>query len=165
MNHRALFGLAVAVSIGACAGKTTSLGGPQAEKVTASAMGEDAGADSGAAVLFGDAATPTQNCHWYSWAPVPTSSPCEYVLPSPPYNDPGFDPKTWDPHDVRVETDGKHLGAYVETSDGCAGGDGWYYADADGGTPTDFMICPTTCAFVDSDAGGGFIRMAAVSCQ
>ena len=165
MNHRAVFGVAVAVSIGACAGKTTSLGGPDAEKVSASAMAGDAAPDVGVAVQFEDAAGPASNCHWYSWGPVATSVPCEYLLPSPAPYDPDFDPKTWDPHHVRVEFGAKQLGPYVETLDGCNGADGWYYADADGQAPTKFMICPATCAFVDSEAGAGFIAIAAVSCQ
>jgi hypothetical protein len=105
-----------------------------------------------------------QVCSWYVWVPAPTTVDCEYLLPSDnPDNDPNFDPKTWNPHYVRVEFRAKNIGEYAGTVDGCGRTDGWYYVDADGQAPTRFMLCPQSCARVPND--GAFLRLAAETCH
>lgn len=181
MIHRAVVCLAVSTCLLACLGKTTSLGGPQGDQSSASSTdagdGSDSdsgmsaasgdGTDSGTSADSGDASVgPQPFCAWYVWAPVPTTVACEYLLPSDdPSNDPNFDPKTWDPHNVRVEFAAKNPGQYAGPGDGCGSTtDGWYYVDPDAGqTPTRFMLCPASCARVAND--GGFVRLAAKSCH
>jgi hypothetical protein len=178
MTQRAFVCLAVSTCLLACLGKTTSLGGPQDDQSTASSTDADGGADSGisaasgdgtdsgTSAASGDAAMAAQPlCAWYSWTPVPTTVACEYLLPSDdPNNDPNFDPKTWDPHNVRVEFGAKYIGQYAATAGDCRGTGGWYAVDpAAGPTSTRFMLCPASCARVASD--GAFLRLSASSCH
>lgn len=177
MIHRAVVCLAVSTCLLACLGKTTSLGGPQGDQSTASSTDADGGTDSGMSAASGDgtdsgtsadsgdaSVAPQPFCAWYVWAPVPTAVTCEYLLPSDnPNNDPNFDPKTWDPHNVRIEFGAKNIGQYAGTAAGCGSTDGWYNVDADGQTPTRFMLCPESCARVPND--GAFLRLAAKSCH
>jgi hypothetical protein len=170
MIDRTGFCLVFAVGLVACAGKTTSLGGSQGNQSSASTTdgGGDNGASSGSIAITppADSGAGGQMCGWYAWRPVPTTNPCEYLLPSRPYADPGYDPKTWNPHNVRIVLGDKQIHPYAETSEGCAATDGWYYVTpTDGQPPKRFMICPNSCAFVDSDAGAGFLEMDAQSCH
>jgi len=167
MVHRAFLCLAVSACLVACFGKTTSLGGSQGNQSSASSSDEDGGDDAGApslSTLSGDASVGMPYCQWYSWAPVATDVACEYLLPTPVEGNPDYDPKTWDPHHVRIEMDGKAIGEYVSASARCGSTDGWYNVDsADAQAPTSFMICPASCAHVAST--GGFLRLAAESCH
>ncbi len=169
----AFAGLALASCLVACLGSTTSLGGADSDASSASASSDDAGtgtvdpgADAGSAMVIvapEDASSPPQsNCFWYVWTPVPTTTACEYFLPSP-LPDPGFDPATWDPHNVRIEFGAKYIGLYTVTIAGCGSTDGWYYADSDGQAPTRFMLCPGSCARIAGE--GSFLRLAAQSCH
>lgn len=179
MTHRTLIGLAVAASLVACLGKTTSLGGPSGNLSSASSS-EDGSADSEAGQGSDefDAGLVTHPdgiydiCHGYSWDPVPTSTPCEYLLPSgaPPQNDdPRLDPSStsWRTHSASIDViipNNWRQGLYVGSSEGCAGGDGWYYADdadADAQTHTRFVICPASCASIAND--GALLRLSVVT--
>jgi hypothetical protein len=166
MNHRALFCLAVSTCLVACAVRTTSLGGPQGNQSSASSTDAGDGTESGASAPApaSDASVAAPFCAWYSWSPVPTTVACEYFLPSDdPNSDPNYDPRTWDPHNVRVEFASKNVGEYAASSDGCGSAGGWYYSDpSDAQTQTRFMLCPESCARVMAD--GGFLAMAAKSC-
>jgi hypothetical protein len=174
MIHRLGLALSLATCtacILACNGRTTSLGGPDdapapSDSVqpaptdgtpTASTPPEplDAGLDASAS---------GRSCNgYYTWAVTPTEDACSYYLPRPPQMIPDLYPEYWDPRNVTVETSTKVVSEYVGAAAGCAGsGTGWYYDDvgvADGGRPTRFVICPTTCSLVTG--GGGFIRMTA----
>jgi hypothetical protein len=175
--QRVVLGLAFSSCVLACLGKTTSLGGPPAEQ--ASASSKDAGADASASAAANDdsqgvfTSAPGSGspagpmCSWYVWNPVPTTVACEYLLPTdPPDNEPSFDPKTWDPHNVRVEFGAKNTGPYAATSADCGSTDGWFYVDpANGQPPTRFMLCPQTCASVQGDGGDGYLGLAASSCR
>jgi hypothetical protein len=82
------------------------------------------------------------------------SLPCSYLLPSPDGGVPDF-------HKLNVQyTAGSGAVttiAYVESPARCsATGGGWYYdADpAEGGVPSEIIVCPATCSAFGSDAKG-----------
>ena len=162
MNQRSLVGLAVATLFLACTSNTTSLGGPDdAPASTASATEEDAATgtnESSDGLLAPDAGAPRMVCYGYSWDPVPSTAPCEYLLPERTNDDPRLDPKTWDPHDVIIivmKGGGQDdVGGFVATKAACGTADGWYYVDpGDGGTRTLFGICPKSCDSLANNEG------------
>jgi hypothetical protein len=181
MTNREVIGFLLLTCVAACSVGTTSLGGPNEDRSALQAI--DAGSDTGSdaasvsSPLCGprrDVGAPVDNggivCTnpiWYEWQTVPTSAPCEYFLPSPngdPSDGRQQNPTT-KPSQVRVITACKELGFYVGSTDGCNGGDGWYYSGAppfgldlgaDAGTPSRFMVCPKTCTTV---AATGFLHM------
>jgi hypothetical protein len=82
------------------------------------------------------------------------SLPCSYLLPSPDGGVPDF-------HKLNVQyTAGSGAVTtipYVESSGQCkASSGGWYYdADpAEGGVPSEILVCPATCSAFESDAKG-----------
>jgi hypothetical protein len=83
-----------------------------------------------------------------------SSLPCSYVLPSPDGGEPDFGKLDvqYTPGTSTVTTI-----PYVESQGQCnATRGGWYYdADpAEGGVPSEILICPATCSAFDTDAKG-----------
>lgn len=160
MMHRALLGLAASGCLIACLGNTTSLGG----QTSANTL-EDGGPAEEAAPVESDpdAAPPSSGglqCvgRGYTWAPEATAGECEYLLPTKPYDDPDYDPATWDPSRVWIEAwipnvpESERQGRYRSSLENCGTtADGWYYVQNGGQAPTHFALCPATCTFVAND--------------
>jgi hypothetical protein len=170
MIYRAFIGFTIAMGLAACSSNTTSLG---SQASATSAGGDDA--DSGPVLPDGDSDAGCSGnvfWQWYVWPPIATETPCEYLLPEPPgppsVPEPQLDPATWNPNNVRVESNKSVFAYFKESSAGCDGdaSDGWYYAPTEGSaTPTRFIICPKTCATVTSNDGAIAIAATFSSCQ
>ena len=171
MKQRSIVGLGASILLVACTGNTTSLGGADPATSRASSSDEDS-AEARTPVVSSpssdeaDTDEPTLVCHGYSWDPVPSAVPCEYLLPSgpPPSGDPRLDPKTWQPRKVSVVISKwdagapRHIGQFISMRETCGDSDGWYYVDpGDRSTPTLFALCPTSCDRVQEE--NSFLRL------
>jgi hypothetical protein len=178
MIHRALAGFALAGYLVACGTETTSIGGPLGNQSSPSSKNDDShpsdddsGSSSGGwtppASSSADGGGPDAFPCGYSWMPAPSTGLCEYLLPTERQNNsPDLDPETWDPRNVRVDlsrttppndagvttTLAQAMGGYKETAATCGTDHGWYYVSPDdGGRPTSYALCPTSCDFLNYD--------------
>lgn len=150
MVQRIVAALGLASCVLACS-NTTHLGGP-AQKSSPSSVdedAEDAESDEDASRKGGLRCASVG----YSWAPEPSTTACQFLVPPDPGSDPDYNPVSWNLDRVRTEMWVKDessftkYGPYVGSPEGCGDGDGWFYVPSDDPTPTLFEVCPQSCAF------------------